>query len=207
MLRGNRVNLLRWIILLQLATTLVPGQPPRETNPSTPPNQPDALVRSLYAEVVTRHPLGVPSGADWKTFAPYLSKALLHRIDVNLACQEDWSRQNPDPNSKPPFLEDGLFTGGNERAEPRSFHIERTESEKDGSIRVYLRLALGSTPADTETWHIAVIVLRENGRLVVDNVIYLKDEKDESGVDYRLSEYLSYGCDGPRWVGDRDQQK
>ena len=44
--------------------------------------------------------------------------------------------------------------------------------------------------------------MQENSRLVVDDVIYLKDEKDESSVDYRLSEALSGGCDGPRWVGE-----
>jgi hypothetical protein len=195
------MNLLRCIPLLPLAATLALGQPIHQSNPPSLPKQPEALVQSLYRQVVARHPLGIPSGADWKTLAPYLSKALLHRIDVNFACQEDWNRQNPDPNSKPPFLEDGIFTGSSERAAPRDFHIEKTELEKDGSFHVNVRLTWGTPPGHTETWHVSAVVVRENGGLVVDDVIYLKDEKHEFSVEYRLSEYLSQGCDGPRWVG------
>jgi len=160
--------------------------------------------------VVARPPSGIPSGADWKIFAPYMSKTLLHRIDVFLACAKDWDRQDqkrmlqdPNPN-KPPFgvFESGIFSGGDERTEPGTFHIERTESKKDGTFRVYVRLTWEEPPAK-EIWRVAAILVREDGRLVVDDVIYLKDEKREWTVDYRLSEALSAGCDGPRWVGDR----
>jgi hypothetical protein len=169
------------------------------------PDQPVALVRSLYQEVVARPPVGMLSGADWKIFAPYLSKTLMHRIDLNIACGEDWHRQYPDPDLKPPVLEMGLFSGNDEKTEPRTFHIERTESETDGSFHIYVRLTHG-TPNTSSwwVWHVAAILVRENGRLVVDDVIFLKDEKDESGVDCRLSESLSDGCDGPRWVGYPD---
>ena len=168
------------------------------------PNEPVALARSLYQQVVARPPEGMLSGADWKIFAPYLSKTLMHRIDLNIACEKDWYRQYPDPDLKPPVLEMGLFSGANEKTEPRTFHIERTESEKDGSLHVYVRLTWG-LPEKPFIWHVAAILVRENGRLVVDDVIFLKDEKDESGVDYRLSESLSDGCDGPRWVGYPDE--
>jgi hypothetical protein len=181
------------------------GQSAQQGPQANLPNQPEALVRSLYTPVA-RHPLGIPSGADWKAFVPYMSKALLHRIDINVACQVDWDRQNPDHDSKPPFLEDGLFTGGNERAEPRTFHIERTESEKDGSFRVFVRLTW-EEPQDKEIWRVAAVLVQENGRLVLDDVIYLRDEKDKASVDYRLSEYLSGGCDGTHWVGRRQNNQ
>ena len=48
-----------------------------------------ALVRSLYAQVVSRHPVGVTKGAEMTIFAPYLSKALSHRIDLTAACDVD----------------------------------------------------------------------------------------------------------------------
>ena len=168
------------------------------------PDQPVALVRSLNQQVVARPPVGMLSGADWKIFAPYLSKTLMQRIDSNIACGEDWHRQYPDPDLKPPVLEMGFFSGANEKTSPRTFQIERTESEKDGSFRIHVRLTLG-TPHTSSwwVWQVAVILVRENGRLIVDDVIYLKDEKDGLGVDYRLSEALSDGCDGPRWVGER----
>jgi len=51
-------------------------------------------------------------------------------------------RSNP---REAPFgvYESGIFSGDDERTEPRTFHLERTESEKDGSVRVYVRLTLG----------------------------------------------------------------
>jgi hypothetical protein len=48
-------------------------------------------------------------------------------------------------------------------------------------------------------WHAAAIVVRESDHFVLDDVIYLKDENRD--IESRLSEYLSAGCDGPRWVG------
>ncbi len=171
------------------------------------PNEPVALATSLYQQVVAGPPVGMLSGADWKIFAPYLSKTLMHRIDLNIACGEDWHRQHPEPDLKPPVLEMGLFSGSDEETEPRTFHIERTESETDGSFRVYVRLANG-TPHTSSwwVWHVAAILVRENGRLMVDDVIYLKNEKDALDVDHRLSESLSDGCDGPRWVGYPDEK-
>jgi hypothetical protein len=195
------MNLLRSILLLQFATTLALGQSAPEGKPASLPNQPEALVRSLYKEVVARHPIGIPRDADMKIFAPYLSKALLHRIDIAHACAADYDRQYPDPNLKPPFawLEAGLFSGDDEQAEPRAFEIERTQSEDDGSARVYMRLTWGPPPEKPLTWPVAAVVVREDNRFVLDDVIYLKDQNREA--EARLSQYLSAGCDGTHWVG------
>lgn len=52
---------------------------------------------------------------------------------------------------------------------------------------------------------------KEGTAVATFDVIYLKDSPKD--VDVRLSEYLSQGCDGPRWVGfdnhqnDQKQQK
>lgn len=194
------MNFLRFLLFLQLTMPLAFGQVTDQSQPSSLPKQPEALVRSLYTQVVTRHPIGIPYGEDMKIFAPYLSKALLHRIDLAIACGDDWYRQNPEPHLKPElvWLDAGLFSGDDEQASPRAFEIERTQSEKEGTFRVYVRLTWGG-PEDQEIWHVAVIVLRENGHFVVDDVIYLKDKGRP--VESRLSKYLSTGCDGSRWVG------
>lgn len=92
----------------------------------------------------------------------------------------------------------GPFSGDNERASPQTFLIERTQSEKDGSFRVYVRLTRAYPEGHPSIWRIAAIVIRENGHFVVNDIIYLKDEDYDEG---RLSEGLSGGCDGPRWVG------
>jgi hypothetical protein len=190
--------LLRYIIPLLFTTTLALGQLDQQSKAPSVPESADAVVRGLYREVVARHPVGIPGDADMEIFAPYLSKALLHRIDLALACSADEARQHPEPNLKPEiaWLESGLFSGDDERTSPRAFQIERTLREKNDSYRVYVRLTWGLRPL---IWNVAAVVVPENGRFVVDDVIYLKDnaQDDESS----LSKYLSSGCDGPRWVG------
>jgi hypothetical protein len=181
------------------------------------PNQPEALAKSLYRQAVARRPVGLLWGADWKAFAPYLSKTLLHRIDLALDCGDDWDRQDQKRMlmkdqliEKPPlaWLELGVFSGGDEQDELRSFQVEKTESGKDGSFRVDVRLMWGWPPERPWNSRVAPVLVRESGRLVLDDVIYLKDEKDESSEDYRLSQFLSSGCDGPHWVGNqRNGQK
>jgi hypothetical protein len=154
------------------------------------------MVASLYKEVVARHPIGGLS--DRKTFAPYLSKGLRHRFDDDHACFEDWKRQNPGTTDKPPFaLELGVFSGENERSEPQAFRIGKTEVEKDSAARVYVDLTHAER-AYRLRWSVAAVVVRENGRPVVDDVIYLKD-KDQPD-EWRLSQALTgAGCKGPRY--------
>jgi hypothetical protein len=140
-----------------------------------------------------------------KTFVPYLSKSLLHRIDLALACEDDYYRRHKKPNEKPPieWLEFGLFTGGMENVAPGTFHVLATESEKNGSFRVYVELIIMyGLPANPEpsVWYVAPIVVRENGQFVVDDVIFLKDYSTLEN-EFRLSEVLRAGCKGPRWVG------
>src|SRR6267378_46285 len=117
------MTFLRCIVLLQFTTVLALGQLAHQSKPPGIPKQPEEMVRGLYREVVARHPLGIPYGANMKVFAPYLSKSLLHRMDLATACGKDWHQQNPDPNLKPEiaWLEIGLFSGGVEQALPRAF--------------------------------------------------------------------------------------
>lgn len=59
---------------------------------------------------------------------------------------------------------------------------------------MYVKLTLGD-PADKPlVWYVGVVVVRENGRPVVDDVLYLKNKDGE--VKSRLSKDLSSGCDG-----------
>jgi hypothetical protein len=199
-----KMNLFRCLLLLQLTTPFALGQAVGNSRPPSLPNEPKALAQSFYEKVMTLHPVGVSVGGQLKAFAPYLSKGLLHRIDMANACNADWRRQNRDPGAKPPGLEGGLFTGDDERAEPTAFHIERVQAENDASIRVYVKLIRSDPDESPWSWNVATILVRENGRLVVDDVIWLKDSPQD--VDMRLSEYLSQDCDGPHWVGSKKNQ-
>jgi hypothetical protein len=167
------------------------------------PSQPEALVTSLYQQVVARAPGGIPEGTDWKVFAPYMSKTLLHRIDLALACDDDWFRQNRGQMVKAPFgwSESGLFSGANEETSPHAFQIVRTQTDNKGLIHVYLKLTWGDPHAKPFNWPVAAILTRENGRLVLEEVVYLKDEATNVTADYRLSQVLSSGCRGTHWIG------
>jgi hypothetical protein len=179
---------LKYICLLPLlAVSACHPAPPNK--PPDPSAQVSAMIDSLYKQVLARHPLGIP---DRKVFGPYLSKGLLHGFDLDNACFDRWSRANPGDDLKPPFgtLELGVFSGGVEEAGPQTFHIEKVEAEKDGSYRALVTLTYAE-PSFKLTWQVAPIVIPENGRFVVNNVIYLKqDNLDE----YRLSDTLIEDC-------------
>ena len=200
------MNLLRCILLLQFATTPAFGHAAHLASAPGLHNSPGSLVRSLYTEVVSRRPHDIPQGAEMKIFAPYLSKALLHKIDIAKACSNDWSRRIPESHLKAEMdSKFGLFYGVRWSAEPQTFKIARIQSEKEGFSRVDVNLTSGGSPARRYMWDIEAIVLREDGHSVVDDVIYINnatyDYPEDKPADRRLSEYLAAGCDGPRWIG------
>jgi hypothetical protein len=203
------------IVVLQLTTTFALGQIVPPSKSARVAGEPAAVVRSLYRVVVARHPIGLPWGANRKAIAPYLSKGLIRKLDVAQACGADYARQHPDPNEKPQieWLELGLFSGANENALPAAFHVENVHAEKDGSFRVHLKLTYresyethGRPPTEASTfhWYVDVIVVLENRHFAVDDVIYLKDEGDPRDIEPPLSQALTIGCDGSRWVGTKE---
>jgi hypothetical protein len=200
------MNLLRFYVLLLPTASLALGQPAQQTLPGGAANSPEALVRNLYGQVLAHHPIGVPEGGELNIFAPYLSKALLRKFDSAVACINDWYGQNPEPHLKPEvgWLELGPFSGENERASPQTFHVEKTESKKDGTFRVYLRLTWSEKDEKPENWRVATVVVRESEHFAVDDAIYLKDPVLK--VEGRLSNALAAGCHGSHWVGFGDQQ-
>lgn len=163
--------------------------------------QPAAVVQSLYRQVIAHHPLGIPSGENWKVFAPFLSSDLIRRITLARSCQNDWARQNQGKMIKEPFAwgETGLFSGAEELSEPSSFQVQKTEANQDGSFRVYVKLT-ESPPNDKPwSWDVAIQVKMEERRPVIDDVVYLK--RDDLLAEYRLSGILMEGCNGSHWIG------
>ena len=105
---------------------------------------------------------------------------------------------------KAPFAwsEFGIFSGYNERGSPGSFKIESIQAKPDGSFRADVLLTY--LPADGPgSWRVSVRIVQQHNRLVVDDVTYLRDQPGDS--ERRLSEILSEGCDGSRWVGHTDR--
>jgi hypothetical protein len=107
---------------------------------------------------------------------------------------------------KAPFAwsEFGLFSGGNERISPANFHIENIHKTNDGSFRAIVSMSY--RPVDgSGSWHVIDRVIREDGRFVLDEVIFPKEGAED---EFTLSETLSEGCDRARlrarplpWLG------
>jgi len=166
-----------------------------------PPSESVALVSRLYDQVIQRHPVGIPRGEDLKVFAPYLSSSLLHRLDLYRECTSDWNQKNAGSDLKSPvgLFEHGIFSGPDEQAKPQTFHVENTQREDNGHLRVYVRLTSVSPPAPPLVWRVAVVLSRESGHLFVNDIVYLDDENRPNYG--RLSEYFSRYCQGSRFVG------
>lgn len=184
----------RCLFFLPLLTVSAGGQAVSRGAPSVQTAQVEAMVASFYKEVVARQPIA--EMGDPKVFGPYFSTDLLHRFEDNTACFADWYRKNPGTTDKPPFgqLEMGVYSGSSERSHPQTFRIERTVSREDGSSRVYVKLTY---PQFRMIWHVAAVVVRENGRPVLNDVIFLRDKGNPE--EYRLSQVLLAECNGPRW--------
>jgi hypothetical protein len=126
---------------------------------------------------------------------------LLHTIAQARACGHDYFRQHPQKNVKPPFAwgEFGLFSGADDRSGPHTFQIEKIESDNDGTFRAYVKLTEGDPPEKPWTWRVAAVLVSEDKHFAINDVIFLKDKDIDH--ETRLSEILTSGCDGSRWVG------
>jgi hypothetical protein len=200
---------LRTLVLLALLVTAVPPIGAAD-------NSPDAVVRELYRQVVTRKPIGIPKGADKAAIWPFLSKKLIHQLESAQFCEEDYFRKRPkNSDEKPEFdwLELGLFSGGNEQALHSSAVVGRTVKEKDGSFHVYVRLTYKESfetygrlpnPGNTFHWYVSAIVISEDGKFVVGEVLLFKDNSAQ--IDSRLTSSFP-GCAGEHWVGEKPSDK
>lgn len=189
----------------------------------------EAVVIKLYKQTVFRKPLGLPKRRDLEVIRRLLSQDLIERMRVATECEKDYFRQYPDPDPKdpnalilkPPFawMETGLFSGGNEQAEPSWFGLRRTVRQKNGSYEVHVNLKQWDElhkyprprgPQYDLTWEVVVFVIQEGDRYAVNDVYYPKVYPDNVGPHYptvediRLSRLLSVGCKDGRWVGFPD---
>ena len=195
------MSIVRWVALWSLIPLLAHGQVPQEHHRVDLPHQAELPVRMLYQQLVSRPIGGIPTIERMKSLSPYLSNSLLNGITQARACNDDYFRLHPKNDVKAPleWLEFGLFSGADDRSGPHTFQIEKARSWEDGSIRVNIRLTEGIPPEKPWTWEVAAIVIREDGRFVINDVVFLKDK--DVDAENRLSEILKRGCDGSRWVG------
>jgi hypothetical protein len=79
----------------------------------------------LYKQIVFRKPLRLPQRRELEAIRRSLSQDLIERMGVASEGEKDCFRQYPNPDLKPPFawMETGLFSGGNEQANPSWFGV------------------------------------------------------------------------------------
>jgi len=195
------MSILRCVAVLFLVPLFGHGQVPQEDHQVNLSNQAKLSVRRLYQQLVSRPIGGIPTLERMKSLSPYLSDSLLNRIAQARACGDDWFRLHPQNDIKAPlaWLEFGLFSGADDRSGPHTFHIQKAKSREDNSIRVNVRLTEGIPPEKVWTWEVTAIVICENGRFVINDVVFLKDK--DVDTESRLSEILKRGCNGSHWVG------
>ena len=189
------MTILRYISIFLLVTLLGYGQVPEQQRRIESPVQAEIPVRGLYRWLVSQQIEGFPTPKNMKVLSVYLSNSLIHSINQARACHDDWFRLHPKNDEKAPstWTEFGLFSGADDRGHPQAFEIEKMEPEEDGSFRVYVRLTEGPQEKPWN-WHVAVVVVSEAWKFVVNDVIFLRDKDVET--ESRLSEVLTVGCDG-----------
>ena len=98
--------------------------------------QPETIVQQMYAQIVERRPLGIPTGADRTAIWPFLSKRLVQILETAKACEDDYFQKHSGSDDKPEFiwLEMGLFSGDVEMAMPTEVVVERTEQQKNEAL-------------------------------------------------------------------------
>jgi hypothetical protein len=173
-------------------------------------SSPDTVVRELYRQVVAKHPFGIPHGEDRTVIWPLLSRGLIHKLEIAEACERDYSKQQKGREEvhKPEYgwLEAGIFSGGNELAAPTDAVVKNTVPRKDGSFLVYVQLEVKESfetygrppdPKNVGHWQIGAIVISEEGRFVIDDVLFFKENSTD--IERHLSEWFSR-CDGSHWI-------
>lgn len=120
---------------------------------------------------------------------PLLSKRLLAHLDNIHACVRDWARHQP-PNStnKPPGVDCCVFSASADWT-PTSFFLRSSDPLPDGRRRVVIEYRFDS-PHEHARWHVAVYVVKEDLRYVVDDF--------EGGLDDQESDRWLVVGDDPR---------
>jgi hypothetical protein len=170
---------------------------PLQVRSNTPRSALDA-VRVFYTYITKYQQLGIPSGRAKKALWPLLSKRLARQLDSLEACDKDYYRRYGEilraNTYKPatPWLEDGLFTGPNDAATPRTFRI--LGSRAVGDNRVDVLIAFKEDWGDSEG---DVTAILENNRWVIDDYVAMYENDELQRLSAGYSE-----CKVGQWVGE-----
>jgi hypothetical protein len=178
-----------------------------------PPAVAEAVQR-FYAIVVKYHPLGLPTGDVKREMWPLFSARLAGRLALLEACERDYyegnrgRREGEQLKSGIPWMEYGLFSGGDEKALPVDVRIRRV-TPAGVSTRVELEFTYrdtyetyGRPPDDSNTfrWRGFMVLVKEAQHYLVDDYVPVDD--DTGKMMAPLSGDF-HECRAGRWVGER----
>jgi hypothetical protein len=159
---------------------------------------PESSVERFCAVYVKQKEYGLLEGANRRAMASLLSKRLLRQLDDAQACQKDWFRQQPKGSTdKPPFVDCCLFSSVPDGM-PTSYRVGRSQALPEGRYEVVIDY-VRKTKTDDIRWRDAVIVHTEDGRFVIDDVIYDIDAAPPRKPLLLSNEFTE--CRDGRWVG------
>ena len=155
---------------------------PRASEPCAEIHQATGVVCRFYQAHLEIRPIGLPTPAQQRVLAPYLTPALMGRIDDARRYQEEFEAEHPD--EKPPFVDGSLFTSMYEGFD--RFEIVRSEPDASGGAKVIVRFEYKDAPP----WEDAVIVTREGDRYAIDDMVF--SGAGAFNPAHRLTEALSW---------------
>jgi hypothetical protein len=124
--------------------------------------EPASVVKGFYTKYLELQPAGLPTAAQQKALAPYLSRRILGLMDAARAYQDQEAKAHPD--DKPPFVDGCLFASLFEG--PKAFKVGTAVADGQG-----FKVPVHFTYEKDVAWDDEVVVAREDGRYVIDDVI------------------------------------
>jgi hypothetical protein len=166
-------------------------------------------VRVFYNNILRYRPLGLPTGAARTALWPLLSNRLMRELEDLEACDDDYYRRYgamlKRNHDKPgtPWLEDGLFSGPDEEANPAKFTILGSRAIGGNRFEVHVKFTFEQTedcgegrPCEHFDFEGLATVAEESGQFVIDDFTSLDHNYDLR----RLSDGFEQCRDG-KWVG------
>ncbi|MEP6620320.1 MAG: DUF3828 domain-containing protein [bacterium] len=152
---------------------------------------PTDAVRSFYAGYAKQRFSGLPTGASFRRVAPILSASLAALIR---AAQKEQARcKKAHADEKPPWIEGDMFTSNFEGFT----HFRPSDSTVLTPMRATVNVDFDYVDAGKPfAWRDQVILVREGGRWVIDDVRYRRGPGFGNGFGEGLKEALSSegGC-------------
>ncbi|MBI2992552.1 MAG: DUF3828 domain-containing protein [Gammaproteobacteria bacterium] len=143
---------------------------------------PEDRVKAFYAAYFSGSKSGLPTVEEMAGLSVYLSHGLVRLIEDARAEQRVFMAEHPD--EKPPWIEGDLFSSLFEG--PSDFAVGAADTGAD-KARVSIRFTY-TDPADAEAtvaWEDAVILRKEGGRWLIDDVLFLADWEFKPGAALR----------------------